>query len=215
MRESDFGASAAIWRPPVTFAAVFVSIWFALAFTLSFTGWFERFTAAELFGLGSVISGTSFAALHRHSETFRGFVRARSLKRMTYAQLLRLYGILALVKADQRVLPQLFAIPTALMDVFIACGAFYVASALVTPDGRARRGYRVYHLIGLATLGTSAVLAVLTSTTWFGVVKDGVTSQALTWFPMSLVPTFIGPFVLIMHLQALVVAFHTPVPKPQ
>jgi hypothetical protein len=193
----------------MTLAAIFVAVWFALAFTLSLTGWFERFTAAELFGVGSIISATSFTALHWRSEKFRGFVRARSLKRLTYGQALRFYGILALYKSDQKVLPQLFAIPTALMDIAIACGAFYVASTMVSAKGHPTLGFRIYHLVGIATLGTSAVLAIVTSTPWFGLVKDGITSQPLTWFPMSLVPTFIGPFVLILHFQAAIVAFST------
>jgi hypothetical protein len=193
----------------VIFAAIFVAVWFGLAFTLSYTGWFERFTAAELFGVGSVISASSFAALHWRSERFRGFVRARSLRRLTWGQALRFYGILALYKADQKVLPKLFAIPTGLMDIAIACGAFYVAAKMVSAKGHPTPGFRIYHLIGIATLGTSAVLAVATSTPWFGLVKDGITSQPLTRFPMSLVPTFIGPFVLILHFQAAIVAFHT------
>jgi hypothetical protein len=49
-------------------------------------------------------------------------------------------------------------------------------------------------------------MAVLTSSSRFGMVKDGITSQPMAWFPMSLVPTFIGPLVLIFHLLALVAA---------
>ena len=35
-------------------ARVFVLLWFLLAFTLSVTGWFERFSSATLFGIGAL-----------------------------------------------------------------------------------------------------------------------------------------------------------------
>lgn len=184
----------------------FIAIWFALAFTLSVTGWFERFSAATLFGFGAIISAAGFAFLHWRSEKFRGFVRARSLKRMTQSQALRFFGILALFEADWHVLPPIFAIPTGVLDLFFAATSFFVAARLISRDGTPRRGFSAWHTAGVAALGVSAVLAVLTSSMRFGLVSNGITTQPMTHFPMSLVPVFIGPFVLICHLLALCAA---------
>jgi hypothetical protein len=189
-------------------ARAFVLSWFLIAFALSLAGWFERFSSATLFGIGSVVSAGGFTILHRLSTKFRDYTRARGLKRLTRTQVLRLYGTLAIVKSNQQVLPSLFGIPTGIMDIAIATTSFYVASRLVSPSGRPRSGFFAWHVAGLATLGISALLAILTSSTRFGLVEDGITSQPLTWFPMSLVPTFIGPFVLVCHLLALVTAHH-------
>jgi hypothetical protein len=180
---------------------------FLIAFTLSISGFFERFSSATLFGFGSLLIASGFLILHRLSARFRLFLRARSLKRLTLAQTLRFYGLLALVKAHEHVLPALFAVPTAVMDVAIAVTSFYVASRLVSPDGKARPGFIAYHVSGLATIAISATLAVLTSSARFGLVQDGITSQPLTWFPMSLVPVFIGPMVTIFHLLALATVY--------
>jgi len=184
----------------------FVLLWFLTVFTLSITGWFERFSSATLFGFGSVVSATGFAFLHWLSEQFRGFLRARSLRRVTLAQTFRFYGILALIKTHQHVLPALFAVPTGLIDLFFAITSFFVAARLISPNGRPKRGFFAWHVAGLGGLGVSAVMAVLTASNRFGLIKDGITSQPMTWFPMSLVPVFVGPFVLIFHLLALTAA---------
>jgi hypothetical protein len=180
---------------------------FLIALGLSIDGWFQQFSSATLFGFGAILTASGFLILHWLSAPFRTFLRARSLKRLTLAQTLRFYGLLALVKAHQHVLPALFAVPTALMDVTLALTSFYVASKLVSPDGKARPGFVVWHAMGLVALAISAILAVLTSSERFGLVKDGITSQPMTWFPMSLVPVFIGPMVTIFHLLALATVY--------
>jgi len=180
-----------------------VALWFTVAFGLSFSGWFERYSAGTLFSIGTVLSASGFAILHTLSGTFRGFLRGRNLKRLTLGQALRFYGILALIKTDQNVLPALFAVPTALMDIAIAASAFLVAFRLVAPKGQVKPGFIAWHIMGVIALGVSVVLAMLTSSETLGFVSDGVTTQAMSRFPMSLVPTFVGPLVLILHLLVL------------
>lgn len=190
-------------------ARLFVLVCFLIAFTLSVTGWFEQFSSATLFGMGAVFSASGFAVLHYLSSRFRGFSRARGLRRLTRVQVLRLFGVLALFKANQHVLPALFAIPTGLMDIVFAVTSFFVAARLVSDTGKPHPGFFVWHLLGLVALAVSIVTAVLTSSPRFGFVQEGITSKPMTWFPMSLVPSFIGPFVLVCHLLALVSAAHS------
>jgi hypothetical protein len=184
-------------------AAALVTVCFLIALSLSVTGWFERFSAPQLFGMGAFLSTGGFVILHWLSQRFRLFLRGRSLKRLTLAQTLRFYGILALVKTHQHVLPAAFAVPTGLIDVAFAITSFFVAARMVTAQGKTTRGFVAWHVAGLAGLAVSVVLAVLTSSARFGLVEAGHTSQPMTWFPMSLVPVFIGPMVLIFHLLAL------------
>jgi hypothetical protein len=193
-------------RPRTYFGAVFLLCWFLLVLTLSLTGWFERFSSATLFGFGAGASAAGFAVLHWRSEKFRGYVRARGLKRFTQLQVLRFYGTMALFKAHDQILPLVFAIPTGVMDVLLASTSFLVAARLVSPDGHPKPGFFAWHIAGLASLAISAILAILTSPTRFGLLKGDITSQPMTWFPMSLVPVFIGPVVLIFHLLALTAA---------
>lgn len=190
-------------------AALLICVCFLIAFTLSIAGWFERFSSAQLFAMGSFLSAGGYLTLYALSQTFRGFLKARSIKALTLGQTMRFYGILALVKAHQHILPAIFAIPTGLLDVFFAVSSFYVASRLVSPDGRARSGFVAWHVLGLCALGVSALLAILTSPGIAVLVRDGLTSQPMTRFPISLVPVFIGPMVLIFHLLALTAVYET------
>ncbi len=181
-------------------------LWFVLAFAASRAGLWERFSSAALFGLGAAISASAFTILFWLSQTFRDYTRARGLKEATLIQVFRLYGTLALFKAHEGVLPPLFALPTGIGDIALRLSAFFVAARLVSSRGHAERGFYLWHVLGLMHLALAVGLALLTSTPQFGWVSGGVTSQPMTEFPMSLTPTFVGPFVLIAHLAALVAA---------
>ena len=193
-------------------ATVLLLLWFLSAFLLSRTGWFGYFSSGQLFSLGAASAAVGFVVLHSQSDQFRRFLRARNLKVVTLGQVLRYYGLLAFVKSDQRVLPALFAIPTGVIDVVFATTSFFVAGLLVSSKGRPKRGFIAWHMLGLIGLGTSVILAVLTSSSRFGLIHNGITSQAMTRFPMSIVPTFIGPLMVVLHLQAVTVAW---APEPR
>jgi hypothetical protein len=180
---------------------------FLLSVSLSASGWFEQFSVDALFAFGTFAIASGYLILHRLSQRFRLFVQARNLKRLTQSQAFRFFGTLALVKAYQHTLPLAFAVPTGIADLIIAIGSFFIAR--IVPDrGRVPKAFFVWHFAGLATLAMSAVLAILTSSPRFGLVDAGLTSQAMTSFPVSIVPTFIGPMVTIFHLLALDAARH-------
>ena len=188
-------------------ARLLIILCFLIAFTLSFAGWFERFTSAQLFAMGSFLSAGGFVTLYAISRVFRTYLKARSIKALTLMQTMRFYGIMALFKAHDRILPPIFAVPTALMDIFFASTSFYVAARLIDRSARARPGFVLWHLLGLCALGISALLAIFTAPTHPLLVSGGITSQPMTMFPMSIVPVFIGPMVLIFHLLALAAVY--------
>jgi hypothetical protein len=193
-------------RRPMKMARIVTVVWFLVALTLSRYGFFERFSSAALFGLGTLISATGFTVVFFGFESFRNYTRARGLKELTLLQLLRLYGTLALVKAYQGILPPIFALPTGIFDIAIALSSVYVARRMVSSKGFAQPGFYAWHLFGLFHLAVAASLAILTSPTDLGLLAGEITSQPITRFPMSIVPTFIGPLVLNGHLSALVAA---------
>jgi hypothetical protein len=188
-------------------ATALLVLWFLCASALSIAGWLAYFSAGELFGAGAFAATAGFAVLHSQSEKFRRFLRARNLKIITLGQVLRYYGLLAFAKSEQHILPSLFAIPTGIIDVVFATTSIFVATRLISPQGKPKNGFIVWHVLGLLGLGTSVVLAILTSSNRFGLVDQGITSQAMTQFPMSIVPTFIGPLMVVLHLQAITVAW--------
>jgi hypothetical protein len=184
-------------------------LWIATAFvmaltlgisvTLSATGWFEQFPALLLFGFGAVAVGIAFVVLYLLEHWFHRRVPIRNPWFLTYAQTLRFYGTLAYLEAWKHVLPPLFAIPTAVMDDALAISSFWVARRCIRRDGTPTRGFFIWHVAGLASLAISNVLVLITASPRDG----GASSQAMASFPMSIVPTWIGPMVLMFHLLAL------------
>jgi len=170
-----------------------------ISVTLSVTGWFEQFPALLLFVFGAVAVGIAFAVLYFLEHLFHTRMPIRNLRFLTYGQTLRFFGTLAYWKAAEHVLPAAFAIPTAVMDDALAISSFYVARRCIMPDGRPTRGFFLWHIAGLGSLAISNVLVIVTASPDGG----GVTSQGMASFPMSIVPTWIGPMVLMFHLLAL------------
>src|SRR4051812_48679211 len=165
-------------------AAVFIVLWFVLSLSLSASGWFRQFSAPTLFGVGAIITVLGFALLYRLERRFRGVVPVRNLRRLTYGQTLRFYGTLALFMAYRHILPPLFAVPTALMDIAIASSSFFVASHLAPQHGRPTPAFYLWHFAGLATLAISNVLVFLTATPNSPLIDNSVTSQSMAEFPM-------------------------------
>lgn len=180
-----------------------IALTLAISLILSIRGWFEQFPALWLFGFGAVAVAIAFGVLYILEHLFRRKVPIRDLRFLTYGQTLRFFGTLAFVKAAQHVLPLLFAIPTAAMDDALALSSFYVARRCITRDGQPTRGFFLWHIAGLASLAISNVAVFLTASPRWGFTEGGVTSQAMASFPMSIVPTWIGPMVLMFHLLAL------------
>ena len=185
----------------MSLGTILIIFWFVLALALSVTGWFEQFSSEAVFGMGGVVL-FGFGLSLFFSQRIRDYTLSRSLQGLTRVQAVRLFGILAFIKAHQNVLPAVFAIPTGIFDVSMAITSFFVAERLVSPEGRPSPVFFVWHVLGLIALGISVVLAFWTSSTRFGLTHE-ITSQAMARFPMNLTPAFFGPLTLLYHLLAL------------
>lgn len=117
----------------------------------------------------------------------------------------RITGFIFFIAYLRGDLPGIFAITTGASDMTIGATAL-VVSRLVSKNVVPRGRFPLWHLLGIAALMIDGGLGVLTSPTPLGVLATGVTSQAMSDFPLSLVPTFLGPVVLILHLAALAIA---------
>ena len=60
-----------------------------------------------------------------------------------------------------------------------------------------------WHTLGMLAALTSGTMGILTSGTPLGLLAGGVTGQAMSAFPLNLVPIYLGPVTLIFHLIAL------------
>ena len=173
-----------------------VAGWFAAAVTAGLTRATAKAPAGVLLAGGLAAPTAAFTYLYRRRRGFRRWVLRHDPRWTTLLQTSRTMGFVFLVAWRRGSLPAIQAIPTAVSDMSIG---------LTAPIAATRTGaaFRLWHLAGFSFLVMSVGLGVLTSPP-LRRPDEGPTSQAMAVFPLSLVPTFLGPAVLLAHLAALV-----------
>jgi hypothetical protein len=172
----------------------------ALSLWASISGWLAQFDSAIVMSLGVIVPCGGYVLAFRLSSSFRRFVYGLDLRAVTLLQAGRIIGGAAFaISAWQGGMSIPFAVVTSATDLTIGVSAFFAAFVLLK---RYPRLFHTWHLVGLLELWASVSLSILSSP---GVHLIGapLTSQAMTWLPFSLVATFLGPVVQILHLIAL------------
>ena len=172
--------------------------WAAAALAAGLSRATAKVPAGPLLIAGLAAPTTAFAWLFRRHHTFRRWVLQHDPRRTTLIQSFRVFGSGFLIPYRRGALAGAYAIPTIMADASIGLTAPLVACRL-DPAGRE---FRLWHAAGLSFLVMSVGLGALTSPP-LQKLGDGPTSQAMADFPLSLVPTFLGPMVLLAHLAAL------------
>jgi hypothetical protein len=186
-----------------TLGIAFLFLWFAFALAMSLSGRLENVSSATLLISGSVIPAGSYFALYFGSARFRQFILGLDLRSVTLVQISRITGFIFFLEYSSGRLPALFSIPTGLSDAAVGITSPLVAFRLVSRQGLPKRGLACWHVFSMLAALLSGGLGILTSGTWLGFLAGEITSQAMSEFPLSLVPTFLGPVTLIFHLIAL------------
>jgi hypothetical protein len=176
-------------------------VWFALALLGSWRGIFRKTSPAKLLLAGCVIPASIYFAALRYSVRFRRFVLRQDLRRVTLLQVSRLGGVIFFIAYERGALPGVFAIPTGITDMVIGATAPLVASRV--RGRRPGRAFYLWHVTGLIWMTSASTLGMLTSPGVKKIASANDTSREMTRFPFSLVPTFLGPMTLILHLVAL------------
>jgi hypothetical protein len=180
-----------------------LGVWFLLALVGSVLGVFdsERRPPVPL-GLAAVIPVAVFAFCYLTSVRFREFVLSLDLRMLTVAQTWRVGGIVFVILYLQGALPGVFALPAGWGDFAIGITAPVVAWYWKRPFPY--RTFLVWNVLGSLDLVTAVSLGVLASATPVGVLAGDVTTRLMGRFPLSLIPTFIVPLLLIFHLISLI-----------
>jgi hypothetical protein len=175
-----------------------IAAWFLFAFTASAAHLFQN--DANRFGiqvgLAAMVPIVIFVTWFAASEKFRQFALSLSPIGLTLAQSWRIFGFtFVLLEAHGR-LPALFALPAGFGDMFIGATATYVALRFANPEHRSL--FLIWQLLGI----TDLVLAVGLGTT-ARLLNPGSSMLPMTVLPLSLVPTFFVPLLLMFHVIAI------------
>lgn len=178
-----------------------IALWFLLATTASAIHIFQAGSTLAWnppLPLGLAVLGPLivFTVWYRSSAAFRNYVHSLDARLLTIAQSWRIGGFVFLVLYTYRILPGSFALPAGWGDIFIGATAWGAAHYLAKRPA----AFILWQGLGIADLVVAVTMGVLSSPTPFGVLAHGVTTDAMTVLPLSLIPTFAVPLLLIFHV---------------
>jgi hypothetical protein len=182
--------------------AAFLAAWFLLALGGSLLGVFDSEPRPPIpLGLAAVVPIALFVFCYLTSARFRQFVSSLDLRVLTLAQTWRVGGIVFVILYYQEALPGVFALPAGWGDIAVGITAPVVAWYWRPPFPR--KTFVAWNVLGSLDLVMAVSLGVLASATPVGVLAGDVTTRLMGQFPLSLIPTFFVPLLLIFHLIAL------------
>jgi hypothetical protein len=180
-----------------------VSVWFALALIGSLLGVFDSEPRPPIMlGLAAVAPVVIFMFGYLTSLRFQEFVLGLDLRILTLAQTWRVGGIVFLMLYKQAALPGIFAIPAGWGDIVIGITAPVVAWYWKPPFPA--KAFIVWNLLGCLDLLMAVSLGVLASASALGVLAGNGNTGIMGHFPLSLIPTFVVPLLLIFHLICMI-----------
>lgn len=185
----------------------FVGIWFAAAL---FRAVFDLLNPAQAAGQTPLILAAyivvpvvSFLFAYRRSPAFRALVDGIDLRWLVLAQYVRTAGIVFVLYEAWGLLPAGFALPAGWGDFIVGMTAPLVALAIGLRLSGARSAFFLWSAAGIVDLVAAVSLGLLHSPTPLGILRGPVSIDPINWFPLSLVPNFGVPMLLILHIAAL------------
>jgi hypothetical protein len=173
-----------------------IAVWFLFALSASALHLLRNnsnrisFTIA-LAGLTPIVV---FSVWFATSVKFRQFALPLSPRTLTFAQSWRILGFVFVLLQAHSVLPALFALPAGYGDMAIGATASPVAAKLANPGHR--NSFLLWQTLGIADL----LMAVSLGTMARVLGPHDISMAAVTVLPLSRVPTFIVPLLLIFHV---------------
>jgi hypothetical protein len=179
--------------------ATLIGAWFLFALAASSFGWFH--TAPNQPPLPLLLAVLTplilFAVWYWRSKSFRDFVLSLNPTTLTLVLAWRIAGFVFLPLYTYRILPGILALPAGWGDIFIGTTALLVATKWANQEHRT--GFIVWQLLGITDLVTAIGLGAAAGF----LNPDGLTGAPMTLLPLSLIPTFAVPLLLILHLISI------------
>jgi hypothetical protein len=131
------------------------------------------------------------------SPGFRQFTGSLDPRILTIVQTWRIGGLVFVVLYGFGLLPGVFALPAGWGDFVIGLTAPLVAWRFASPGHR--NGFILWQVLGMIDL----VMAVSLGTTARLLSPSAASMQPMTVLPLSMIPTFVVPLLLMFHFIAI------------
>jgi hypothetical protein len=175
--------------------------WLALAIFLGHHGFYAAPTLPPRLGIGVTVPfGLVMLALLIPS--FRRLVDSVPLAWLVRAQLFRVVGLALLVGYAVGVLPARFALTAGIGDIVTGLAAPWVAGQLAQNRPHARAIALTWSVFGFLDLVDAVALGVLSAPTPIRHFFAGPSTAAMAVLPLVLLPAFIVPLGLSLHVFA-------------
>lgn len=148
-------------------------------------------------GLAVLLPLASFLLWFAASRQFRQFLLSLNPMGLTLAQTWRIGGITFVTLQVFHILPGIFAEPAGWGDFFVGLTAPFVAFYLARPSRK--YAFIAWNVFGVLDLVNAIALGVLSSS-GVGILRPLVSTDPMTVLPLSLIPTFAVPVLLIVHI---------------
>jgi hypothetical protein len=139
----------------------------------------------------------AYAIWYATSTGFRQFVLGLNPSTVTMLHFWRIMGFVFLVLYTYNILPGIFALPAGWGDIAIGATAPIVASKLANPKNRG--SFIFWQILGILDLLVAIVMGALTRF----ISPSAIQTDAMAVLPMSLIPTFAVPLLLILHFISI------------
>jgi hypothetical protein len=187
---------AAVWA--------LLALWFAFAVWASLSGLFDRGNGPPI-ALGIAVVGPIilFELLNQWWPAFHQFVLSGNLRVLTLLQTWRVGGITFLILYWKGMLPGQFALPAGLGDMTVGITAPFIAWYIGRQQQFPKSLFIGWTAFGIADLIVAVTMGVLSSPSPAGLLAGTVATRLMGQFPLSLVPTFFVPLLMILHIISL------------
>ena len=191
-----------------TIIGVVLAVWLAGVFLLGAAGVFPRppGTPPIPILLGVTVPLIVFLVAYWSSARFRAFILGLNLPLAAAIQAWRAAGLGFLALYAYGILPGIFAWPAGLGDIAIGVTAPWVVLALIRRPGFAKGTvFVVWNLLGILDLVVAITTGALSSALASN-VPGVVTTGPMAQLPLLLIPAYLVPLFVMLHLAALLQA---------
>jgi len=191
-------------RQAVWSGAVLLVAWFFAALLLSWFGFYRgapsRIPTIQYGVLIPIMVGV---ALFWQWRTLRRVIEAVPQEWIVSVQVYRALGLIFLVLYAGGRLPGVFAWPAGVGDVIVGLLAPAVGIAYARRSRNAAGLLRAWNLFGIGDLIVAVATGFLTSPSPLHMLAFGAPNELISVFPLAMVPVFLVPLSVLLHLASL------------
>jgi hypothetical protein len=170
--------------------ALILGAWICIAAGAGIAGWLERANAPVVAAIVWILTALALLACWK-VPTLKRWTMKVELRWLVLLHLTRFVGFYFFLLSSRGELPFAFAAPVGWGDIIVAALAVLL---LALSDARNWSMLIIWNTIGL----TDILFAVMTALR-FG-LEDWRSMHALREFPLSLLPTFLVPLIIVSHV---------------